>query len=83
MGLSKPIFAAKAAPGTVLPKAIGNTYTASLYTSLASLLSEKGKTLVSDDSSFLISHFSFLISHTLFLKAKVLHRFGNEIAMVL
>lgn len=38
MELSKPLYQAKVAPSTLLPKELGNTYTASLYAGLASLV---------------------------------------------
>lgn len=45
MQISKGPYAKKVAPTAILPKQIGNTYTASLYTSLTSVLSTIGKDL--------------------------------------
>ena len=44
--ISKPAYKTKVQPTTVIPKAIGNMYTASLYASLVSLLAVEGDRLV-------------------------------------
>ncbi|GAB4834325.1 hypothetical protein Ancab_032578 [Ancistrocladus abbreviatus] len=43
--VAKPLYDVKVQPTTLIPKQIGNTYTASLYTSLASLIHNKHSTL--------------------------------------
>ncbi|KAL9242849.1 hypothetical protein vseg_016808 [Gypsophila vaccaria] len=43
--VSKPLYAEKVQPTTLVPKQIGNTYTASLYSALVSLLHNKNSTL--------------------------------------
>jgi len=43
--ISKPAYKTKVQPTTVIPKAIGNMYTASLYASLVSLLAVEGDRL--------------------------------------
>lgn len=43
--VAKPLYDTKVQPTTLIPKQIGNTYTASLYTALASLLHNKHNTL--------------------------------------
>lgn len=45
MEFSKPLYAAKVAPSTMLPKQLGNIYTGSLYSSLVSLISLKTEEL--------------------------------------
>ncbi|MED6222374.1 hypothetical protein PIB30_063705 [Stylosanthes scabra] len=43
--VAKPLYDEKVQPGTLIPKQIGNTYTASLYTAFISLLHNKNSTL--------------------------------------
>ncbi|GMH29807.1 hypothetical protein Nepgr_031650 [Nepenthes gracilis] len=43
---AKPLYDEKVQPTTLIPKQIGNTYTASLYTALASLIHNKHSSLV-------------------------------------
>ncbi|KAL1333657.1 hypothetical protein HN51_062522 [Arachis hypogaea] len=43
----KPLYDEKVQPGTLIPKQIGNTYTASLYAAFISLLHNKNSTLAS------------------------------------
>ncbi|KAL8158884.1 hypothetical protein V2J09_000421 [Rumex salicifolius] len=44
--VAKPFYDTKVQPTTLVPKQVGNTYTASLYTALASLIHNKHGTLV-------------------------------------
>lgn len=44
--VAKPLYDAKVQPTTLIPKQIGNTYTASLYSALASLIHSKHTKLV-------------------------------------
>ncbi|KAI4367920.1 hypothetical protein MLD38_016544 [Melastoma candidum] len=43
--VAKPLYDAKVQPTTLIPKQVGNTYTASLYTAFASLLHNKNSSL--------------------------------------
>ncbi|CAM8997178.1 unnamed protein product [Rhodiola kirilowii] len=43
--VSKPFYDAKVQPGTLIPKQVGNMYTASLYAAFASLLHNKSNSL--------------------------------------
>jgi hydroxymethylglutaryl-CoA synthase len=61
---AKNVYQQKVVPGTILPKQVGNTYTASLYNGLVSLVSEIGDGLVGK-RVFLFSYGSGLAS-TLF-----------------
>lgn len=45
--VAKPLYAKKVEPTTLVPKQIGNTYTASLYSAFASLIHNKHSELVS------------------------------------
>lgn len=44
--VAKPLYDAKVQPTTLIPKQVGNMYTASLYAALASLVHNNHKTLV-------------------------------------
>ncbi|KAG6517886.1 hypothetical protein ZIOFF_021285 [Zingiber officinale] len=44
--VAKPLYDAKVQPSTLLPKQLGNMYTASLYAAFASVIHNKHKTLV-------------------------------------
>jgi 3-hydroxy-3-methylglutaryl CoA synthase len=44
--VAKPLFEAKVQPTTLIPKQVGNMYTASLYAAFASLLHNKNSELV-------------------------------------
>ena len=44
--LAKPLYDAKVQPSTLIPKQVGNMYTASLYAAFISLLHNKNKSLV-------------------------------------
>jgi hydroxymethylglutaryl-CoA synthase len=61
---AKNVYQQKVVPGTILPKQVGNTYTASLYNGLVSLVAEIGDGLVGK-RVFLFSYGSGLAS-TLF-----------------
>eukprot|EP00478_Filoreta_tenera_P002789 GABV01002902.1.p1 GENE.GABV01002902.1~~GABV01002902.1.p1 ORF type:complete len:192 (+),score=47.14 GABV01002902.1:29-577(+) len=45
MKLAKPLYEKQVAPGTLLPKTVGNMYTAALYGGLASLVSTQAENL--------------------------------------
>ena len=44
--LAKPLYDAKVQPSTLIPKQVGNMYTASLYAAFISLLHNKNNSLV-------------------------------------
>lgn len=44
--VAKPLYDAKVQPSTLIPKQVGNMYTASLYAAFASLIHNKSSTLV-------------------------------------
>jgi len=53
--LAKPLYDEKVQPTTLIPKQVGNMYTASLYAAFASLLHNKHNTLVNTSYFFFCS----------------------------
>eukprot|EP01018_Ginkgo_biloba_P041180 Gb_39796 [translate_table: standard] len=60
--LAKPLYDAKVVPATLLPKQVGNMYTASLYAALASLIHNKRHSLVEGQRVLMFSYGSGLTS---------------------
>lgn len=67
--LSGPLYAEKVAPSTLLPQNIGNTYTASLYAGLVSLIATKGSELAGKQM-LLFSYGSGLASSLFSIRAQ-------------
>jgi len=65
---SKPLYKQKVEPSTVLPKAIGNCYTASVYCALISLLVEKDAVHLQNANVLTFSYGSGLCSSLFHLK---------------
>lgn len=55
--VAKKLYDEKVQPSTLIPKQVGNMYTASLYAAFASVLHNKHSTLVKPISLFFVSHF--------------------------
>lgn len=62
--LAKPLYDAKIQPSTLLPKQVGNMYTASLYAALASIIHNKHTTL--DGQRVLMFSYGSGLASTLF-----------------
>lgn len=53
--VAKPFYDAKVQPSTLIPKQVGNMYTASIYAAFASLLHNKNSNLVKDIPNLVFS----------------------------
>eukprot|EP01018_Ginkgo_biloba_P040878 Gb_10410 [translate_table: standard] len=60
--LARPLYDEKVVPATLLPKQVGNMYTASLYAALASLIHNKRDSLVDGQRVLMFSYGSGLTS---------------------
>lgn len=60
--VAKPLYDAKVQPTTLIPKQVGNMYTASVYATFASLVHNKHNTLVNFDVACSVAHFNPLLS---------------------
>lgn len=79
--VAKSEYASKVAPGTLLPKQLGNLYTASVYAGLLSLISDKGREL-QGKRILMFSYGSGLCSSLFSFRVRTTAHAGNQLAAI-